>query len=102
MALVYAPVLLFVSSTGSDLWTFTYSAISCIAGVVALSAAVVGYWLMPMNVVFRILMAKAGLVAIAPSLTADLVALIIAAPAIIQQLVARKIKAKTSDDRVAA
>ena len=90
MAFVYAPVLLFVSSTGFDLWTFTYSAISCIAGVVALSAAVVGYWLMPMNAVFRILMAIAGLVFIAPSLTADFFALLIAAPAIIQQIIARR------------
>jgi TRAP-type uncharacterized transport system fused permease subunit len=90
MAFVYAPVLLFVSSTGFDLWTFTYSAVSCIAGVVALSAAVVGYWLMPMNAFYRVLMAIAGLVFIAPSLSADLVALIIAAPAIIHQIIARR------------
>lgn len=90
MAFVYAPVLLFVSSTGFDLWTFTYSAVSCIAGVVALSTAVVGYWLMPMNAFYRILMAFAGLVFIAPSLSADLVASIIAAPAVIHQIIARR------------
>ncbi len=87
MAFVYAPVLLFVSSTGFDLWEFTYTAASCIAGVIALSAAVVGYWLAPMGVAFRVLMAIAGLVFIAPSLQADLVALLIASPAIISQLV---------------
>ncbi|WP_339855369.1 TRAP transporter large permease subunit, partial [Roseovarius nubinhibens] len=90
MAFVYAPVLLFVSSTGFDLWEFSYTATSCIAGVVALSAAVVGYWLAPMGVIYRILMAFAGLVFIAPSLQADLVALIIASPAIISQLMARR------------
>ncbi|EAP75687.1 MULTISPECIES: TRAP transporter permease [Roseovarius] len=90
MAFVYAPVLLFVSSTGFDLWEFSYTATSCIAGVVALSAAVVGYWLAPMGVIYRILMAFAGLVFIAPSLQADLVALIIASPAIISQLIARR------------
>ena len=90
MAFVYAPVLLFVSSTGFDLWEFTYTAASCIAGVVALSAAVVGYWLAPMGAIFRILMALAGLVFIAPSLQADLVALIIAAPAILSQVIARR------------
>jgi TRAP-type uncharacterized transport system fused permease subunit len=79
--------LLFVSSTGFDLWEFTYTAASCIAGVIALSAAVVGYWLAPMGVAFRVLMAIAGLVFIAPSLQADLVALLIASPAIISQLV---------------
>lgn len=89
MAFVYAPVLLFVSSTGFDLWEFTYSAASCIAGVVALSAAVVGFWLVPMGVINRILCAIAGLVFIAPSLSADLLALIIASPAIITQVIGR-------------
>ncbi|MEX0339612.1 MAG: TRAP transporter permease, partial [Arenibacterium sp.] len=49
MAFVYAPVLLFVSSTGFDLWEFTYTAASCIAGVIALSAAAVGSWAGPMG-----------------------------------------------------
>ncbi|MEO1378975.1 MAG: TRAP transporter large permease subunit, partial [Pseudomonadota bacterium] len=90
MAFVYAPVLLFVSSTGFDLWEFSYTAASCIAGVIALSASVVGYWLAPMGSIFRILMAIAGLIFIAPSLQADLVALIIAAPAILSQFAARR------------
>lgn len=90
MAFVYAPVLLFVSSTGFDLWEFTYTATSCIMGVVALSAAVVGYWLAPMGAINRILCAFAGLVFIAPSLSADLLALIIASPAIVTQVVARR------------
>ncbi|QYX56563.1 TRAP transporter fused permease subunit [Roseovarius sp. SCSIO 43702] len=90
MAFVYAPVLLIVSSTGFDLWEFTYTATTCIMGVIALSAAVVGYWLTPMNVVFRWLMGFAGIVFIAPSLQADLVALIIAAPAIISQVIAKR------------
>jgi len=89
MAFVYSPVLLFVSSAGFDLWTFIYAGTSCIAGVIALSAAVVGYWLAPMGTFFRILMAVAGLIFIAPSLFADMVALLIAAPAILSQLIAR-------------
>ena len=90
MAFVYAPVLLLVSSTGFDLWEFTYTAASCIAGVIALSAAVVGYWLAPMGAVFRVLMAFSGLIFIAPSLQADLVALAVAAPAILSQVIGRK------------
>ena len=90
MAFVYAPVLLFVSSTGFDLWEFTYTAASCIAGVIALSASVVGYWLTPMGMVYRWLMAIAGIVFIAPSLQADLAALVIAAPAVISQVIARR------------
>ena len=89
MAFVYAPVLLFVSSTGFDLLEFSYTAASCIAGVIALSAAVVGYWLAPMGAIYRILCAVAGLVFIAPSFQADLVALAIASPAILSQLLAR-------------
>ena len=90
MAFVYAPVLLFVSSSGFDLWVFIYSATSCIAGVIALSAAVVGYWLVPMGGIYRVLMAVAGLVFIAPSLSADLIALLIVLPAVISQVIARR------------
>ena len=90
MAFVYAPVLLFVSSAGFDLWQFTYTATSCILGVVALSASVVGYWLAPMKGLYRVLAALAGLIFIAPSLQADLVALLVAAPAILSQLVQRR------------
>ncbi len=90
MAFVYAHVLLIVSSSGFDLWEFTYAAASCIAGVIALSASVVGYWLAPLGPIYRILLAIAGIVFIAPSLQADLIALLIASPAVITQVVARR------------
>ena len=90
MAFVYAPVLLFVSSTGFDLWEFTYTATSCIAGVISLSAAVVGYWFAPMSKISRILATLAGLVFVAPTLKADLIAVLILVPVIIQQVYARK------------
>ena len=90
MAFVYAPVLLFVSSTGFDLLEFSYTATSCILGVIALSASVVGYLLAPIGTVYRILLAISGLIAIAPSFQADLVALAVAAPALVSQLMARR------------
>ncbi|MFK7943514.1 MAG: TRAP transporter permease [Paracoccaceae bacterium] len=86
MAFVYAPVLLFVSSTGFDPVFFAYAATSAILGVVALSSAVVGYWLAPMNAIERILCAIAGLVAIAPGWQADLGALAIVSPVILLQV----------------
>ena len=89
MAFVYAPVLLFVSSAGFDWLEFSYAASSAVAGVIALSAAVVGYWLAPMGVVFRVLAGIAGLVFIAPSWQADLLALAICAPTILSQIVLR-------------
>jgi len=89
MAFVYAPVLLFVSSTGFDIVEFSYVATSCILGVVALSAAVVGYWLAPMRAWERILFTMAGLISIAPSWQVDLWALAIAAPVVAMQFVSR-------------
>ncbi len=89
MAFVYAPVLLIVSSAGFDLLTFIYTAASCIAGVVALSAAVVGFYLAPMGAVSRLTAATAGLVFIAPSIYADLFALAIVAPVVISQVAAK-------------
>ncbi|RUS60934.1 TRAP transporter fused permease subunit [Pseudorhodobacter sp. E13] len=94
MAFVYAPVLLIVSSTGFDLWEFTYTATSCILGVLALSTSVVGYWKAPMGVVMRVLLAVSGIVFIAPSLQADLMAALIAAPAVLSQFVAQRRAAK--------
>ena len=87
-AFVYAQVLLFVSETGFALWEFSYTATSCIIGVISLSAAMVGYRLVPMAALSRWLLAFAGLVFIAPSLQADLLAAIIASPVIISQIIA--------------
>ncbi|MEM9277422.1 MAG: TRAP transporter permease [Pseudomonadota bacterium] len=90
MAFVYAPVLLFVSSTGFDFIQFSYAATSCIVGVIALSAAVVGYWLKPMSAIERILFAIAGLVFVAPSWQADLFSLAVMAPAVVTQIMKRR------------
>ena len=90
MAFVYAPVLLFVSSTGFNFLEFSYASVSCILGVVALSASVVGYFFAPMHWIERLLAAFAGLVAIAPSWQSDLIALAIVAPVIVMQMIARK------------
>ncbi|MGB7184585.1 MAG: TRAP transporter fused permease subunit, partial [Burkholderiaceae bacterium] len=90
MAFVYAPVLLIVSSSGFDLLTFSYTATSCIVGVVFLSAAVVGFFLAPMNAWERVLLAVSGIVMIAPSFSTDLFALAVALPALIVQFIKRQ------------
>lgn len=87
MAFVYAPVLLIVPGSGFDGLQFTYAALSAVAGVVALSATVVGVFIAPMSVVERLLAAVAGLVFIAPSWQADGIALLIVAPVLAVQLV---------------
>ncbi|MEM9360928.1 MAG: TRAP transporter permease, partial [Pseudomonadota bacterium] len=80
----------FVSSTGFDFWEFSYTATSCIVGVLSLSAAVVGYFIAPMTVVERVLCAIAGLVFIAPSLQADMISLAIVAPVAVMQILAKR------------
>lgn len=90
MAFVYAPVLLFVTSEGFDFWEFAYVAPSCIAGVMALSMAVVGHWLAPMPWAMRLAAAASGLVFIAPDWRADLAALLILSPALLQQMLASR------------
>ncbi len=98
MAFVYAPVLLIVSSTGFNFLEFSYTAASCVLGVVALSSAVVGFFLAPMAWYERVLAAFAGLVAIAPTWQSDLVALAIVSPVIMTQLMARRRVAAASAD----
>ena len=90
MAFVYAPVLLIVSSTGFSFIEFSYTATSCVLGVVALSAAVVGFFLAPMAWYERVLAAIAGLVAIAPTWQSDLIALAIVGPVIMVQILAKR------------
>ncbi|WP_108258380.1 TRAP transporter permease [Mangrovicoccus ximenensis] len=90
MAFVYAPVLLIVGQGGFEFFPFLYASVSAIAGVVALSGAVVGHLAGPVALWGRVLLALAGVVFIAPSLTADLIAVIIAAPVVLSQLAAHR------------
>ncbi|MEO0619435.1 MAG: hypothetical protein AAFZ01_09150 [Pseudomonadota bacterium] len=69
---------------------FSYTAASCIAGVIFLSAAVVGFFYAPMGAFQRVLLALSGVIMIAPSWQADLVALAVAAPALVIQAIARR------------
>ena len=85
MAFVYAPVLLFVSTTGFRWVEFSYAASSAIAGVVYLSAAVVGHVVGSIGWLGRLLLIAAGLVFIAPSPIADLVACALALPVVLLQ-----------------
>lgn len=84
MAFVYAPVLLFTATTFEPLF-FAYAAASAIAGVFALSVAVVGMWKVAVPVWGRVLLAVAGLVFIAPDWSTDLIAVAICLPVVLQQ-----------------
>ncbi|MCL4768535.1 MAG: TRAP transporter permease [Hyphomicrobiaceae bacterium] len=66
------------------------SVVGCILGIVALSAAFTGYALAPMAVWERLLLAAAALPMVAPSWTATLGGVILAAPVILRQLAASR------------
>ncbi|MEM7195972.1 MAG: TRAP transporter permease [Pseudomonadota bacterium] len=83
MAFVYAPVLLIVSSAGFDLGEFLITASSCIVGVILLSASVVGFMFSTMGRLERVVFAVAGIIMIAPSWQADLIAVLLVAPFLI-------------------
>ena len=95
MAFVYAPVLLIVSSAGFDLLQFSYTSVSCILGVISLSTAVVGYFKASLGVFERFLCFFAGLIFIAPSWQADLLALALLVPVVLMQIMAMRRLAET-------
>ena len=86
MAFVYAPVLLFTATTFEPV-LFAYTAASAIAGVFALSVAVVGMWRVAVPAWGRTLLVLAGLVFIAPDWRTDLIALAICMPVVLQQAI---------------
>lgn len=90
MVFVYAPVMLIVLPeyfSWVDLFQVT---ITCALGVFCIATAVSGYYMMPLKHIWRILMAIAGLLLVAPSLTSDLIAIGIVAPVLLQQLLAKR------------
>jgi TRAP transporter 4TM/12TM fusion protein len=88
---VYGPAMLVV--TPEFTWpSFLFIVLSCVAGIVMLSAAFAGYALAPLRLWERWLIGIAALPTIAPSVTATLVGLALAAPVIAVQIV----RARTS------
>lgn len=72
MVFVYAPTMLIVLPEYYTLSSFLHVSITCAAGVFVIATAVAGYFLTPMNVLFRIVMAIAGLLLVAPGAQSDL------------------------------
>ncbi|MDS9468766.1 TRAP transporter fused permease subunit [Paracoccus sp. MBLB3053] len=87
MAFVYAPVLLIVSDGGFQPGPFAMALTSCLAGVLSLSAAVVGHWRTPLVWPARIVLAVAGLVFVAPSWQSNAIGMALVAPILLHQLV---------------
>lgn len=90
MVFVYAPTMLIMLPEYYTLTSFLQVAITCALGVFAIATAVSGYFLRPLSGLWRLLMAIAGLLLVAPSTNSDLLSLVVIAPAIGSQLLAQK------------
>ncbi|OED45200.1 C4-dicarboxylate ABC transporter permease [Chromatiales bacterium (ex Bugula neritina AB1)] len=89
MVFVYAPTILIVLPEYFTLSSFLQVSVTCACGVFAIATAVSAYFAKPLNGLWRLLMAVAGLLLVAPSLTSDLIALVIMLPVLLQQGVLR-------------
>lgn len=84
---IFSPSLLLV--TQSFTWSaFVVAFVGCLLGVLCLAAALTGYVLAPMILWQRWLLGMAALFFAAPGLTVELVGLLCAAPALLQQWLA--------------
>jgi len=99
MVFVYAPTILIVLPEHFTLLSFLQVSLTCALGVFTIATAVSGYYLAPLNGLWRILMAVAGILLVAPSLSSDLLALAVAAPVIIQQFLTTRAASDTASAR---
>jgi len=93
MVFVYAPTILIVLPEYFSITSFLQVSITCALGVFIIATAVSGYFLQPLSGLWRLCMAVAGLLLVAPSLGSDLLALLVAAPALIQQILQQRAQA---------
>ncbi|KLN59132.1 C4-dicarboxylate ABC transporter permease [Kiloniella spongiae] len=85
MVFVYAPTMLIVLPEYYSLSSFLQVSITCALGIFAIATAVSGYFLTHLSGIWRLLMAIAGLLMVAPSLNSDLLSLVVLVPVLIQQ-----------------
>jgi TRAP-type uncharacterized transport system fused permease subunit len=96
MVFVYAPTILLVLPEYFTWISFIQVSLSCGIGIFAIATAVSGFFLAPLNAIWRLLMAVAGILLVAPSWGSDLAALIVAAPVVATQVLARRRSAETA------
>jgi TRAP-type uncharacterized transport system fused permease subunit len=69
---------------------FLQTTLTCAAGTMILGAALIGYGLAPMPMPFRIMLGIAGVLLVTPGSLSDIVALVLAVPPLVQQVMARR------------
>ncbi len=90
MVFVYAPTILLVLPEYFTLASFLQVSLSCALGVFAIATAVSGYFLQPLGGLWRLCMTIAGLLLVAPSTGSDLLALLVSAPVLVQQILVQR------------
>ncbi len=90
MVFVYAPTILIVLPEYFTITSFLQVSITCAIGVFAIATAVAGYFMTALNPLWRILMAIAGLMLVAPGWHSDIAAIFISAPVLLAQIWQRK------------
>ncbi len=90
MVFVYAPTILIVLPEYFTITSFLQVSLTCALGVFIIATAVSGYFLTNLKGVWRLVMAIGGLLLVAPSLGSDLIALVVIAPVVLQQLAVQR------------
>jgi TRAP-type uncharacterized transport system fused permease subunit len=72
------------------LGSFIQVSLSCAFGVFIIATAVTGFFLAPMGAAWRMVAVVAGLLLVAPSLTSDLLGLVVFAPIVASQVLAMR------------
>lgn len=90
MVFVYAPVMLIVLPEYFTWGSFLQVTVTCALGVFVIATAVSAYFLEPLRHIWRLIMAVAGLMLVAPSLGSDLLGVALVAPVLAQQLLSRR------------
>lgn len=86
MVFAYSPALLVVLDDYFTWTEFAHTAITCIIGIVMLGAALTGYFLRPMNRLWRLLLGVAAVMMVTPDWEANLWAVVVAAPVLLVQI----------------
>lgn len=89
MVFVYAPTMLIVLPEHYTLASFLQVSLTCATGVFAIATAVAAFFMAPLQKGWRLVMAIAGLLLVAPSTESDLLALALLIPVLLQQRLAK-------------
>ncbi|MCP5154000.1 MAG: TRAP transporter permease [Ectothiorhodospiraceae bacterium] len=90
MVFVYSPAMLIVLDDYFTWAEFVATTGTCIVGIVMLGAALTGYLVRPMTMGWRILLAVAAILMVAPDRATNVWAVVLAAPVVIAQIVDRR------------